>query len=59
MLNKHYTCDHCGKVLDEMHDYPESNIDICYNYVLCDLCAECVEELTRLVSGYVKKGGEG
>lgn len=51
-----HTCDHCGKRLDEMKDYPDSTIDICYNYVACDLCADCVEQLTALVSGYVKGG---
>lgn len=58
MINWYYTCDHCGQLLDETSDYPESIIGICFNDVACDLCAECVEKLTALVSKFAK-GGEG
>lgn len=54
-----YTCDHCGKRLDEMKDYPESGLDVCYDYISCDLCADCVLELSKLVRGYVKKEKDG
>ena len=55
-LNRFYTCDHCGKQLDEMKDYTESNIDVFYECMQCDLCADCAKQLVKLVVGYVKNG---
>lgn len=54
-----YTCDHCGKRLDGMKDYVDSSIDVCYNCIPCDLCVDCVSELSKLLHGYVKKKGDG
>lgn len=59
-MDVHYhICDHCKKRLDEMKDYHDSTIDICYNYIACDLCADCVEKLTALVRKFVKDGDKG
>lgn len=54
MMIQFYTCDHCGKKLDDMKDYPDCVIDVCYNTVQCDLCADCVSKLGDLVVGFVK-----
>lgn len=53
-----HTCDHCGKILDEMKDYTNTDIDICYNTVSCDLCNDCIDELAKVVKAFVKKEGD-
>ena len=50
-------CDHCGKELDYMKDYGETEI-IALHLFKADLCAECIEELDRIVFAFCKKGGE-
>lgn len=50
-------CDHCGKVLDQMHDYVDTEIEV-KSFFRCDLCADCIEELDRAVVKFIKKGGE-
>ena len=51
-----FRCDHCGKVLDEMHDYTEIEIDLPVGWWQdIDLCKECAEELCQLVGDFVKK----
>jgi hypothetical protein len=54
--NKIY-CDHCGKVLNEMTDYTDTEI-YAGSWFKCDLCAECMDELEKIVLAYCKKGGE-
>lgn len=50
-------CDHCGKVLDEMTDYVDAEIDT-HIWFKTDLCAECINELDRIVLEFCgKKGG--
>lgn len=49
-------CDHCGKELNEMHDYPEQEIGL-IGYETADLCSEHLEELDRIIKAYCKKGG--
>jgi hypothetical protein len=51
-------CDHCGKVLDEMHDYCDTEIE-CYSYMKADLCKKCLLELDSIIQKFLKKGGEG
>ena len=52
-------CDHCGKVLDEMHDYPDTEIGV-VKFLKADLCNKCINELDNRVRRFVKKeGGEG
>ena len=50
-------CDHCGKVLDEMHDYPEQEVGL-IRYELADLCKECLEKLDEIIRAFCKKSGE-
>ena len=45
-------CDHCGKELDEMHDYTGME----FNDVAvldCDLCKECIDKLDKLIRKFV------
>lgn len=48
-------CDHCGKELDEMHDYIDLTIDLCWDIIHCDLCKNCIAELNSEVSVFVSK----
>lgn len=50
-----YTCDHCGKEIDEMRGYTDMKIDNFINYVEADLCSECFRELDDIVLQYVNK----
>ena len=49
-------CDHCGKVLDEMHDYADCEFTDT-DYMRVDLCQECFNELDKIIKDYCKKGG--
>lgn len=50
-----FTCDHCGKELDEMHDYTEIEIRDFADYIEIDLCAKCYDELNNIVLQYCNK----
>ena len=51
-------CDHCGKVLDEMKDYVDTQIEV-RHFFQADLCAKCIDEIDRIVLEFCgKKGGE-
>ena len=50
-----YFCDHCGKELDEMHDYTDMHIDNFLDYTDTDLCSKCFHELNDLVLQYINK----
>ena len=50
-----YTCDHCGKELDEMHDYTDMRIDDFADFLEVDLCSECYDELNNIVLQYCNK----
>lgn len=50
-----FTCDHCGKELDEMRDYTEMKIDNFIDFVEADLCSDCFRELNEIVLKYVNK----
>ena len=50
-----FTCDYCGKELDEMHDYTEIEIRDFADYVETDLCAKCYDELNNIVLQYCNK----
>lgn len=49
-------CDHCGKVLDEMKDYTDTEIEV-KSWFKCDLCSDCINELNNIVLSFCKKGG--
>lgn len=50
-----FTCDHCGKELDEMRDYPEIAIDNFIDFIETDLCSDCFRELNEIILKYVNK----
>ncbi len=50
-------CDHCGKVLDEMHDYVDTEITV-KDWWKADLCNTCIKELNKIAKDFCKKGGE-
>lgn len=50
-----FTCDHCGKELDEMQDYTDMKIDNFIDYVTADLCSDCLIELNEVVLKYINQ----
>ena len=48
-------CDHCGKELNEMHDYIDVEIDMGVSWLRTDLCQECMHELKELVYSFCEK----
>ena len=50
-----FTCDHCGKEIDEMKDYADMKIDNFINDVETDLCSKCFRELDDIVMQYINK----
>ena len=49
------TCDHCGKKLDEMKDYPDIEFDTLDEFFKADLCSDCYEEISNTIKQFVKK----
>lgn len=47
-------CDHCGKELNEMKDYCDTEVGI-LDFIDTDLCINCINELQNLVKKFVKK----
>ena len=52
-----HTCDHCGKIIDDMKDYIDIGIDLSVETIYCDLCNDCLKELTKVIKAFVKKEG--
>ena len=50
-------CDHCGKELDEMHDFTEQDVGF-YTTNIVDLCKDCFNGLDEIIKEYCSKGGE-
>ena len=50
-----FTCDHCGKEMDDMRDYSEMKIDNFIDWIETDLCSECFHELNDIVLQFVNK----
>ena len=53
-----YTCDHCGKELNAMHDFTETNLDDFDFYAEVDLCEKCYGEISKIVHGFCNIGKE-
>lgn len=54
MKDNRILCDHCGKVLNNMVDYPEIELfDI--GCPASDLCKDCYKELQTLIRSFVRK----
>jgi hypothetical protein len=50
-----FTCDHCGKEIDDMRDYTDMNIDNFINFIKTDLCSSCFRKLDDIVLQYCNK----
>ena len=50
------TCDHCKKEVNEMHDYPNQEISF-IGYETADLCADCINEMQRMINKFCGKEG--
>ena len=50
-----FTCDHCGKEMDEMRDYTDMKIDNFIDWFEVDLCSQCFHELNDMVLEYCNK----
>jgi len=55
MMVYYHKCDHCGKELNEMHDYVDSEIDMDMCRVEADLCEECAEKLKNMITYFLNK----
>lgn len=49
MRKEIYKCDHCGKELNQMHDFTETNLDDFDFYATVDLCEKCYGEISKTV----------
>jgi hypothetical protein len=58
MKNIIFTCDHCGKEINEMAAFTDMQIDNFIDYVKVDLCNKCFHELNDIVLQYVNKKKE-
>ena len=56
MRVEYHKCDHCGKELNEMHDYVDMDIDAVCWFNGVDLCKECAEELEKMVTSFLNRG---
>lgn len=55
MVETVYTCDHCGKKMNDMVDFPDMAFDDLNEYFSADLCRICYMELTRKTMSYCGK----
>lgn len=51
-------CDHCGKELDEMHDYADAEIDTAVGLIKIDLCSDCLYKLDQVVKKFCEQRGQ-
>lgn len=45
-------CDHCGKEIDTMKDYWDTEIIVHTSWCNVDLCEECYEKLKNIVEQF-------
>lgn len=48
-------CDHCGKEIDTMKDYWDTEIIVCYSWCDVDLCEDCYNKLKEIVKQFCNK----
>ena len=48
-------CDHCGKELDIMKDFYDTEVIVCASWCNVDLCEECYEKLKHMVKQFCNK----
>lgn len=49
------TCDHCGKKLNNMNDYADTEFDTIDNWFTADLCSECYKEISKIIKEFCEK----
>ena len=49
------TCDHCGKKLDEMKDFIDTEFDTIDEWFKADLCSECHTEISNTIKKFCGK----
>lgn len=49
------TCDHCGKKLDEMKDYVDTEFNTIDEWFKVDLCSECYAEISKIIERFCGK----
>jgi len=49
MIQTKIYCDHCGKELDEKHDYINTAV------LDCDLCRDCMDKLEEIIRKFIHK----
>lgn len=54
----YHKCDHCGKELNEMHDYVDVDIDAVGWFNGVDLCKECAEKLEKMVTSFLNRDSD-
>lgn len=47
-----YTCDHCGKKINEMNDYIDTEFDTIDDWFKADLCSECYKEISQTIKQF-------
>ena len=45
-------CDHCGKELDTMKDFDDTQIEMAHKWTTVDLCSECGDELWEVIDKF-------
>lgn len=49
------TCDHCGKRLNEMTDYVDTEFDTIDEWFKADLCSECYTQISKVIRKFCGK----
>lgn len=53
-----FTCDHCGKKLDGMKDYTDTEFDTINEWFKADLCTECYKEISCIIKQFCNRKGQ-
>ena len=54
-----WVCDHCGKELDTMNDYSETELGGIGSWEKADLCKKCYEEIRKTILDFCGKEVNG
>ena len=52
MYVQKWYCDHCGKELDNIKDYIDTDINTAYDHTTQDLCQDCVKKLWEIIGEF-------
>lgn len=48
----YHICDHCGKKLDDIHDYVEYELT---EFITADLCEDCLHEFETIIKVFLHR----